>query len=60
MIVGDFYEGAMTNFPEGDDVAFTFDNLTRKKENIVEVLGELLFGSAVVSMNAFTLVAKPE
>lgn len=60
MIVGDFYEGAMTNFPEGDDVAYTFDNLTRKKENIVEVLGELLFGSAVVSMNAFTLVAKPE
>lgn len=60
MIVGDLYEGVMTNFPQGDDVEFTFDNLTKKKENKIEVLGEMLFGAAVVSMNAFTLVAVPE
>lgn len=59
MIVGDFYEGALVNFPNGFEVEYTFDNLTRKKENIIEVLGEMLFASGVVSMNAFTLVAKP-
>lgn len=59
MIVGDLFEGVTANFPNGDEVEFTFDNLTKKKENKIEVLGEMLFGAAVVAMNAFTLVAVP-
>lgn len=58
MIVGDFREGTIANFPNGEGVEFTFDTLTRKKENLVEVLGELYVGLGVVADKAFTLVAK--
>ena len=58
MIVGDFRYGALANFPNGRDIEFTFDNLTRKKEDLVEVLGKLYAASAPVSCRAFTLVAK--
>lgn len=57
-IVGDFYEGAIANFPAGEAVEFTFDTLTRKKENLIEVLGELLVGAKPVADHAFTLIAK--
>lgn len=58
MIVGDFRYGALANFPNGRDIEFTFDNLTRKKEDLVEVLGKLYAAAAPVSCRAFTLVAK--
>lgn len=57
-IVGDFREGAIANFPDGESVEFTFDTLTRKKENLIEVLGELLCGAAPVADKAFCLIAK--
>lgn len=60
MIVGDFGQGALANFPEGDVVRFTFDELSRKKEDLVEVLGKEYVGLGVVACKAFSLVAKPE
>lgn len=57
-IVGDFREGTLANFPTGEEVEFTFDALTRKKENIIEVLGELYHAAGVVADKAFTLIAK--
>lgn len=57
-IVGDFREGAIANFPNGENVEFTFDTLSRKKENLVEVLGELMVGTAPVTNYAFCLIAK--
>lgn len=57
-IVGDFREGALANFPNGEAVEFTFDTITRKKENLIEVLGELMVGVGPVASNAFTLIAK--
>lgn len=57
-IVGDFQEGALANFPDGESVEFTFDELTRKKENLIEVLGELFVSAEPVASNAFTLIAK--
>lgn len=60
MIVGDFGQGALANFPEGDVVRFTFDELSRKKEDLVEVLGKEYVGLGVVACKAFALVAKPE
>ena len=59
MIVGDLRQGALANFPNGDEIEFTFDELTRKKENLIEVLGELMFAAAPVADKAFALVAKP-
>lgn len=59
-IVGDFAIGALANFPNGEEVEFTFDTLTRKKENLVEVLGELMLAAEPVASKAFALLAKSE
>lgn len=59
MIVGDLGEGALVNFPAGQDVDFTFDTISRKKEDLVEVLGELYVATAPVSCKAFALVSAP-
>lgn len=59
MIVGDLGQGALANFPEGDSIRFTFDELSRKKEDLVEVLGKEYVALGVVACKAFTLVAKP-
>lgn len=58
-IVGDFAEGALANFPEGEEIKYTFDELTRKKEDLVEVLGKLFGAVAPVADKAFALITKP-
>lgn len=57
-IVGDFRQGALANYPNGDEIEFTFDTISRKKENLVEVLGELLVAAEPVADKAFALIAK--
>lgn len=58
MIVGDLDEGALVNFPNGEGIEFTFDTLTRKKEDLIEVLGKLYAAFGPVTNRAFCLVAK--
>jgi HK97 family phage major capsid protein len=58
-IVGDFGEGAIANFPNGESIEYTFDELTRKKEDLVEVLGKVYVATAPVADKAFTLITKP-
>lgn len=58
-IVGDFGEGAIANFPNGESIEYTFDELTRKKEDLVEVLGKLYAATAPVADKAFALITKP-
>lgn len=58
MIVGDLDQGALVNFPNGEGIEFTFDTLTRKKEDLIEVLGKLYAAFGPVSSGAFCLVAK--
>ena len=58
-IVGDFRQGAIANFPNGQAIEYTFDQLTRKKEDLVEVLGKVYVAVAPVADKAFTLVTKP-
>lgn len=58
-IVGDFGHGALANFPNGEDVEFTFDTLTRKKEDLVEVLGKVYVAVAPVACNAFVNITIP-
>ncbi len=58
-IVGDFREGVIVNFPDGGEIKFTFDDLTRKKEDLVEVLGKLYTATAPVADKAFALITKP-
>lgn len=60
MIVGDLGYGALANFPDGFAVNYTVDNLTKKKEDLVEILGKMFGVAEPVACRAFTLVKKPE
>lgn len=59
MIVGDYDQGTIANFPNGEEINIKFDELTRKKEDLVEILGREYVGLGVVADKAFTLVSKP-
>lgn len=59
MIIGDLGHGAIANFPNGEEIKFKFDELSRKKEDLVEVLGREYVATGVVACKAFTLVKKP-
>lgn len=58
MIVGDLDEGALMNFPDGDGISFKFDEMTLKKQDLIEVLGRQYVAMGVVAPNAFVKVTK--
>ena len=58
MVIGDLDQGALMNFPNGDSIEFKFDNLTLKKQDLIEVLGRQYVGIGVVAPNAFVKVTK--
>ena len=60
MIVGDLGYGALANFPDGFAVSYKVDDLTKKKEDLVEILGKMFGVAEPVACRAFTLVKKPE
>ena len=60
MIVGDFGHGAIANFPNGEDIEIKLDTLSKKKEDLVEILGREYIALGVVANKAFTKVTKPE
>lgn len=55
-IVGDLDQGALANFPNGEGIEFTFDNLTLKKQDLIEVLGKQYVALGVVANNAFVKI----
>ena len=57
-IVGDLGHGALANFPNGEGVSFKFDELSKKKEDLIEVLGREYVGLGVVAANAFVKITK--
>jgi len=57
-IVGDLGHGALANFPNGDGIDFKFDELSRKKEDLIEVLGREYVALAVVAPDAFVKITK--
>ena len=59
-IVGDFGHGAIANFPNGEDIVIKLDTLSKKKEDLVEILGREYIGLGVVADKAFVQVCKPE
>ncbi len=59
-IVGDFGHGAIANFPNGEDIEIKLDTLSKKKEDLVEILGREYIGLGVVADKAFVQIAKPE
>ena len=57
-IVGDLGQGALANFPDGDEIDFIFDELSLKKSDLIEIMGERMVGLAIVAPNAFVKVVK--
>lgn len=57
-IVGDLGHGALANFPNGDGISFKFDELSRKKEDLIEVLGREYVGIGIVAPDAFVKIVK--
>ena len=58
MIVGDLEQGALANFPAGQEINFKFDDLTLATSDIVKVIGRQFVGLGVVAPNAFVTVKK--
>lgn len=58
MIVGDFNEGALMNFPNGEEIDIVIDRLTSKASDLVEIFGRQFVGIGVVSPLAFAKVVK--
>lgn len=57
-IVGDLDHGALMNFPNGGGIDFKFDDMTLKKQDLIEVLGRQFVGIGVVAPGAFVKLAK--
>lgn len=57
MIVGDL-DGVTANFPNGDEVKFTFDELTLAPEDMVRIIGRMFVGIGVTKPGYFTVVTK--
>lgn len=59
-IVGDFGHGAIANFPAGEDIDIKLDTMSRKKEDLIEILGREFIALGVVADKAFVQICKPE
>ena len=57
-IVGDLDHGALANFPNGDSIQFKFDDLSYKKQDLVEILGREPVALGVVAPQAFCKIVK--
>ena len=58
-IVGDFQEGALLNFPNGEGTEMKQDDKTVMEYDLVRILGRRYVGMNAVADKAFCLIAKP-
>lgn len=58
MIVGDFREGALANYPEGDGITLKYDDKTLMTADLVRILGRKYGAVEAVADKAFTVIAK--
>lgn len=58
MIVGDLEQGALANFPNGEEITFKYDEMTLATSDLVRVIGRQYVGIGVVAPNAFCKVTK--
>lgn len=57
-IVGDFGEGAIANFPNGEDITIKYDDVTLSESDLVKLVGRQYVAMGVVAPKAFVKVAK--
>ena len=58
-IVGDFGQGALLNFPNGEGTEMKYDDKTVMEYDLVRILGRRYVGMNAVADKAFCLIAKP-
>lgn len=58
LIVGDLQQGALANFPAGQEIELKYDDRTLMTADLVRVLGREYVALAVVAPKAFVKVAK--
>lgn len=58
VIVGDLDEGALANFPNGEDITIKYDELSEAEADLVKIVGREYVGLEVVGPNAFTKIVK--
>ena len=56
-IVGDL-GGVTANFPNGQGITFKFDEMSKKKEDLIEILGREYVGIGVTQPGAFVRITK--
>lgn len=57
-IVGDLGEGALANFPNGDDINIKFDDLSKAEYDLVRIIGREFVGLGVVAPDHFVKITK--
>ena len=57
-IVGDFEQGAIANFPNGEDINVKYDDLSLSESDLVKLVGREYVALGVVAPNAFVKIAK--
>ena len=60
VIIGDIGYGFQANFPSGNDVKMTVDELSLAEKDLVKIVGRQYVGMGVVAPKAFVKIAKPE
>ena len=57
-IVGDLEQGALANFPNGDEIRFKFDDTSLAEYDLVKIIGREFVGLGVVAPKAFVKLVK--
>ena len=58
VIVGDLEQGALANFPNGEEIQFKFDEMTLATSDLVRIVGRQFVGLGIVAPNAFCKITK--
>lgn len=58
VIVGDLDQGAIANFPNGDDITFKYDDTSLAEKDLVKIIGRQFVALGVVAPGAFVKVVK--
>ena len=57
-IVGDFAEGALANFPNGEEITIKVDDKTDMTKDLVRILGRQYVGLGIVGPDSFVRIVK--
>lgn len=57
-IVGDLGEGAIANFPNGEEITLKFDDLSKAEYDLVKIIGREYVALGVVAPDAFVQIKK--